>query len=31
MAAIVDGPRGVRTLQDGPDLGQIERAIAAVE
>ena len=30
MAAIVDGPRGVRTLQDGPDLGQIESAIAAV-
>src|SRR6185436_10372450 len=31
MAAIVDGPRGVRTLQDGPDLAQIESAIAAVE
>jgi hypothetical protein len=31
MAAIVDGPRGVRTLQDGPDLSQLEGAIAAVE
>ncbi len=31
MATIVDGPRGVRTLQDGPDLAQIEGAIAAVE
>lgn len=31
MAAIVDGPRGVRPLQDGPGLGQIEGAIAAVE
>jgi protein-disulfide isomerase len=31
MATIVDGPRGVRTLQDAPDLAQIESAIAAVE
>jgi protein-disulfide isomerase len=31
MAAIVDGPRGFRTLQDGPDLGRIESAITAVE
>jgi protein-disulfide isomerase len=31
MATIVDGPRGVRTLQDGPDLAQIESAIAEVE
>lgn len=31
MATIVDGPRGVRTLQDGPGLAQIESAIAAVE
>lgn len=31
VAMIVDGPRGVRTLQDGPELGQVEAAIAAVE
>jgi protein-disulfide isomerase len=31
MAAIASGPSGTRTLQDGPSLGQIERAIAAVE
>jgi protein-disulfide isomerase len=31
QAAIVTGPRGTRTLQDGPSLAQIERAIAAVE
>jgi protein-disulfide isomerase len=30
MAAIVSGPTGTRTLQDGPGLGQIERAISAV-
>ena len=28
--AIVTGPEGTRTLQDGPSLGQIERAIEAV-
>ncbi len=31
QAAIVSGPNGTRTLQDGPKLGQIERAIQAVE
>jgi protein-disulfide isomerase len=31
MATIVSGPRGTRTLQDGPSLGQIEGAISAVE
>jgi protein-disulfide isomerase len=31
MATIVTGPGGTRTLQDGPELGQIEAAIAAVE
>jgi protein-disulfide isomerase len=30
QAAIVSGPRGTRTLQDGPTLGQIEVAIRAV-
>jgi protein-disulfide isomerase len=30
-AAIVSGPGGTRTLQDGPELGQIEAAIEAVE
>jgi protein-disulfide isomerase len=30
-AAIVSGPNGTRTLQDGPSLGQIEAAIAAVD
>ncbi len=30
QAAIVSGPRGTRTLQDGPTLGQIEGAIQAV-
>jgi protein-disulfide isomerase len=31
MATVVSGPRGTRTLQDGPSLASIERAIAAVE
>lgn len=31
MAMIVTGPGGTRTLQDGPDLGRIERAIEAVD
>jgi protein-disulfide isomerase len=31
QAAIVTGPNGTRTIQDGAKLGQIERAIAAVE
>jgi protein-disulfide isomerase len=31
QAAIVSGPGGTETLQDGPSLGQIERAIEAVE
>jgi len=31
QAAIVTGPGGTRTLQDGPSLAEIERAIAAVE
>jgi protein-disulfide isomerase len=31
QAAIVSGPSGTETLQDGPSLGQIERAIAAVQ
>jgi protein-disulfide isomerase len=31
QAAIVSGPSGTETLQDGPSLGEIERAIAAVE
>ncbi len=30
QAAIVSGPGGTETLQDGPKLGQIERAIEAV-
>lgn len=30
QAAIVSGPQGTRTLQDGPSLGQIEAAIEAV-
>ncbi|MBW8059112.1 MAG: thioredoxin domain-containing protein [Solirubrobacterales bacterium] len=30
QAAIVSGPGGTRTLQDGPSLGRIERAIEAV-
>jgi protein-disulfide isomerase len=30
QAAIVNGPRGTRTLQDGPSLAQIEAAIEAV-
>ena len=29
-AAVVSGPEGTRTLQDGPTLKQVERAIAAV-
>jgi protein-disulfide isomerase len=29
-AAIVSGPRGTRTLQDGPTLVQMERAVEAV-
>jgi protein-disulfide isomerase len=31
QAAIVSGPGGTRTLQDGPSLAQIEAAIEAVE
>ncbi|MDX6601219.1 MAG: hypothetical protein QOF13_421 [Solirubrobacterales bacterium] len=31
QAAIVSGPRGTRTLQDGPSLAQIEAAIEAVQ
>jgi protein-disulfide isomerase len=31
QAAIVSGPNGTETLQDGPKLGQIERAIEAVQ
>jgi protein-disulfide isomerase len=31
QAAIVSGPNGAETLQDGPSLGQIERAIEAVQ
>jgi hypothetical protein len=31
QAAIDSGPNGTETLQDGPSLGQIERAIEAVE
>lgn len=30
QAMIVSGPAGTRTLQDGPSLAQVERAIAAV-
>jgi hypothetical protein len=30
LAAIVTGPNGTRTLQDGPGLGSVERAIEAV-
>jgi hypothetical protein len=30
QAMIVSGPGGTRTLQDGPGLGQVERAIEAV-
>ena len=30
QAAIVSGPRGTRTLQDGPTLAQMEQAIEAV-
>lgn len=30
IAMIVNGPRGTRTLQDGPALGQVERTIEAV-
>jgi len=30
QAAIVSGPEGTRTLQDGPSLGQIEAAIESV-
>jgi protein-disulfide isomerase len=30
LAAIVSGPGGTRTLQDGPDLNRIERAVEAV-
>jgi protein-disulfide isomerase len=29
-AAVVNGPRGTRTLQDSPDLARLERAIEAV-
>jgi protein-disulfide isomerase len=31
QAAVVTGPNGTRTLQDGPTLGQIERAIEEVQ
>jgi protein-disulfide isomerase len=31
QATIVNGPRGTRTLQDGPSLAQIEAAIQAVQ
>ena len=31
QAAIVTGPNGTKTLQDGPTLAQIERAIEAVQ
>jgi hypothetical protein len=31
QAAIVTGPKGTQALQDGPKLGEIEAAIAAVE
>jgi protein-disulfide isomerase len=31
QAAIVNGPGGTRTLQDGPSLGRIEAAIEAVQ
>jgi protein-disulfide isomerase len=31
QAAIVSGPNGTQTLQDGPELGQIERAIEEVQ
>jgi protein-disulfide isomerase len=31
QAMIVNGPRGTRTLQDGPALAEVEAAIAAVE
>jgi Thioredoxin len=31
QAAIVSGPRGTRTLQDGPPIGRIEAAIEAVQ
>jgi protein-disulfide isomerase len=31
QAAIVTGPDGTETLQDGPSLGEIERAIEAVQ
>lgn len=31
QAAIVNGPNGTITLQDGPTLGEIERAVAEVE
>jgi len=30
QAAVINGPRGTRTLQDGPSLAQIEREIEAV-
>ncbi len=30
LGAIVTGPNGTRTLQDGPSLGSVERAIEAV-
>jgi protein-disulfide isomerase len=31
QAMIVSGPNGTETLQDGPSLGQVERAIEAVQ
>ncbi len=30
VAMVLNGPGGTRTLQDGPDLGEVEAAIAAV-
>lgn len=31
QAMVVNGPKGTRTLQEGPTLAEVERAIAAVE
>lgn len=31
QAMVVNGPNGTRTLQEGPSLGEVKRAIAAVE
>lgn len=30
LATVISGPRGTRTLQDGPSVGEIERGIEAV-